>query len=440
MQKIDVEKIIFSFLEQHVPFGEKLLLGYSGGLDSTALLMGLQGILKWPIHVVHVDHGWRKESREQAEQIQSQVEGLGFSISCEKLPPFPKKGNLEEWSRKQRYKAFLEVAKREKARHLLIAHQADDQIEVVCKRFLEGSSLLRFCGMKPSETLFGLQVLRPLLVFRRCELQEWLGEIFYINDPTNKESRFLRSRMREEIFPFLSRSFGKNVTDSIYRVSKEAALLNHFAHEEMEKRSEIIPCKGGAIARATPLHPFLAGLLVDTICEKAQIPALSRQQRESAVETLCGEKGKVRVFQSGTGILFVEQGQMIGFSKKIEKIEKISCESLQGALSIGPWQIQWEVVEMVEKQKNGSWIELFQGEEVCFYIAKKPFVIAPSNEKLLRGIEKKGAPLSLRAYVPSIIQGFTLVADPLTGYNREQSSSCIKLKFRFQLAQIRGEC
>jgi tRNA(Ile)-lysidine synthase len=434
VRKIDVEKTIFSFLEQHVPVGEKLLLGYSGGLDSTALLMGLRGISQWPVHVIHVDHGWRPDSALQAQQIQKQVESLGFPISCEKLPPFPEKGNLEEWSRTQRYKVFLEVAKREKTSWLLVAHQADDQIEVVCKRFLEGASLLRFCGMRPIEKVFGLQVVRPLLPFRRSELQEWLGETFYIDDPTNKDQRFLRSRMREEIFPFLSRSFGKNVKNSIYRVSKEAALLNQFAHEEMEKASELTLCKGGAIAKLKEehLHPFIAGLLVDTICEKAQIPALSRQQRDSAVETLCGEKGEVRLFQSGGGILFTEKGQMIGFSQGLEKIERRVCESVQGELSIGSWQIQWKPVEGAKEQRKVNWIELFQGKECCFYIPRKPFVITPSNEKLLRGIEKRGAPLSLRAYVPSIVQGFALVADPLSEYNRAQSSSCIKVSMVFK--------
>jgi len=437
-----VKKTVVSFLERTVPPGETVLVGYSGGLDSTALLMALREVSLWPIHVVHVDHGWRPESAHQADQIQKQVESWGLSISVEKLPPFSEQKNLEERSRQLRYEAFLSVAKRKKTKWLLVAHQADDQIEVVCKRFLEGASLLRFCGMRPVETLFGLQILRPLLCFRRAELQQWLGETPYIDDPTNRENRFLRSRMREEIFPFLAHSFGKKVTDSIYRVSKEAALLDHFAQEEMEKRSEVTTFRGGAVARLQEksIHPFIAGLLVDTVCKEANIPALSRAQRETAVQTLFANKGKVREVQSGTGAIFIERGLIVGFSQKIDKIEKKSCESDRGEVCIGSWCIRWEPVERAEEQKKGSWIDLFQGEERTLYIPQGSFVIRPSNEKLLRGIEKEGGPLSLRSFVPSIVQGFELVADLLSGYNRVPSFPCTKVTIVFQVARIERGC
>ncbi len=429
MGQAEIEKTIFSFLEENVPVGQWLLVGYSGGLDSTALLKGLTAISQWPIHVVHVNHGWREESGKEAREIEGQVRSLGLAFSCVQLSPPPEDVNLEEWSRNERYRAFLEIGKKIGTKRLIVAHQADDQIEVVCKRFLEGASITKFCGMRPVEELFGLQILRPLLSVRRCELQKFLGTTHYIDDPTNRDRSFLRARMREEIFPFLSRSFGKNVMSSIHRVSKEAALLEQFAHEKMDEICECFPVKGGVIALLEEtVHPFIAGVLIDTLSREAKIPALSRQQRDLVVQTLCYD-GCKRALHTGGGVVFVERQAVIALSKQMERTGKTVCEGRQGETTVGSWSVQWSEVEDGKKQ-GGGWQALFQGEEQRFYIPKGSFLIRSSNEKLLRKVRRKGVPISLRPYVPCIVQGFELVVDPLSGYNGPMDFPCTEIRVK----------
>ncbi len=415
-------------MARHVPPHAPCIVGFSGGVDSSALLHILHTI-GIRCHAVHVDHGWREESAAEASLLEQRTKALGIPFSCFRLPPCPQGDNPEDWSRRERMACFSSVADRLGIRIVLLAHQADDQEEVVLKRVLEGASLHTFRGMRPVDARGELTIVRPLLSIRREELLGYLHAraIPYLTDPSNADSRYLRARMRETIFPLLRASFGKEFGDSLLRVAREALELDHYLHEECARRFALYEGRGVAfgIAQEEGSYPFLVRSLIDRVRTRAVLPSLSRQQVERAVETFCGSAPGVRRFFIGEGGMVVEKGLAAAFSTKPHLITPTSFTEPAGTSIMGPWEICWRP-SLVSGAESGGWKELFSGAAVMLEIPLFPFTLCPSSDRLLRRVRKQRPRCScLRPYVPSIVQraisdgdfqAIQLVADPLTGY------------------------
>jgi hypothetical protein len=76
----------------------------------------------------------------------------------------------------------------------------------------------------------GLTIWRPLLKVRRREILRYLKEkgLTHLSDPTNRDPRYLRARMREETLPLLHRSFGKQVVENLLCLSERAHELRRY--------------------------------------------------------------------------------------------------------------------------------------------------------------------------------------------------------------------
>ena len=96
----------------------------------------------------------------------------------------------------------------------MLGHHADDWAEVVLKRLFEGASLPSLGGMTPHSSLKGMSLYRPLLPFPKKQILNWLSEqeISYFVDKSNESSEFLRGRIRLEMIPYLTQSFGKAIS------------------------------------------------------------------------------------------------------------------------------------------------------------------------------------------------------------------------------------
>lgn len=211
-----------------------LLIGCSGGPDSRALLHLLLGCRKFfplDLHVAHVDHGWREESAVEAEHLRKEVEGLElpFHLKTLSINDF-KPGNWEEQGREHRLKFFAEVYAKVGAQALLLGHQADDQAETVLKRLFEGASLYSLRGLARETNLAGMKVWRPLLPTQKKEILAWLAAkgISYFDDATNRDSRFLRGKMRETILPSMAAAFGKEISGNLCRLGEESREVREY--------------------------------------------------------------------------------------------------------------------------------------------------------------------------------------------------------------------
>jgi tRNA(Ile)-lysidine synthase len=216
------------FIEKRLDPSRPLLLAYSGGPDSKALLYGLLEAGFRP-HLAHVDHGWREESRQEALALEKEAAQLNLPFHSIRLTQTPEK-NLEEHGREARIGFFRSLFDQIPFQSLLLGHHADDLAETALKRIFEGANLPFLGGMTAVCTLNGMPVWRPLLGLRKKEILLFLEarSLQGIYDRTNDDPRFLRTRLRHTLIPELCTAFGKEIVSNLAILSERAYELKEY--------------------------------------------------------------------------------------------------------------------------------------------------------------------------------------------------------------------
>jgi len=180
-----------------------LVLAVSGGPDSTALLVlaarWRAALKRGPqLLAVTIDHGLRPESAGEARAVRRLASRLGVRHrTLHWTGPKPKTG-LPEAARAVRYRLLAAAARAAGAAHVLTAHTLDDQAETVLIRMARGSGPSGLCAMARETPLEGLALMRPLLDLPKARLTATLEAIgiAFADDPSNRDPRFTRSRLR----------------------------------------------------------------------------------------------------------------------------------------------------------------------------------------------------------------------------------------------------
>lgn len=235
-----IDKVMEYIKENHMlERGDKLVLGVSGGADSTALfevMCRLSEEYDLSLYVVHINHGIRKEAGEDAEYVRSMCEkhDVSFFLFEEDIPALAERERLteEEAGRKFRYECFRKVMRENGATKLAVAHHMDDQAETVLFHLIRGTDISGMTGMRPVSPLTpafgntdGLLIIRPLLGVRRDEITAWLEEkgISWQEDATNNDDNYARNRIRNRVMSDLA------------EVNEKAAVhINEFAELSAE--------------------------------------------------------------------------------------------------------------------------------------------------------------------------------------------------------------
>ncbi|HET7681328.1 MAG TPA: tRNA lysidine(34) synthetase TilS [Xanthobacteraceae bacterium] len=180
-----------------------IVLAVSGGPDSTALLFLAA---RWrkarrrgpELLAVTVDHGLRKEAAAEAQQVARLARKLGVPHRILRWSGAKPKSGLQEKARMARYRLLAEAAAKAGASHILTAHTLDDQAETVLMRLLRGSGPAGLAGMARETRLAELTLTRPLLDIPKARLLATLrkARIPFSDDPSNRDPRFTRVRMR----------------------------------------------------------------------------------------------------------------------------------------------------------------------------------------------------------------------------------------------------
>ena len=185
------------------PSEGELICAVSGGADSAALLI-LAAETSSTVRAIHVNHGLRPEVSEEAQKVGMLANKLnvGFEEIKIELTDGP---NLEERARDARYRVL--------PNEVLTGHTADDQAETVLLQLMRGGSLDALSGMRLSG--------HPLLRLRRCDTEAICDLFGYqpIFDPSNKNPRFLRNRVRHEILPLMADVAQRDVAPLFVRAS-----------------------------------------------------------------------------------------------------------------------------------------------------------------------------------------------------------------------------
>ena len=301
-----------NFLRSKFLPGKPVLLGYSGGPDSKALLYLLLECRRFfplEVHLAHVDHGWREESRLEALAIAEEAQALGLSIHLQRIDnQCVAKNNLEEQGRNFRHQFFVQLYEQLGCQALILGHHADDQAEVVLKRVCEGASLFSMGGLASDSTLLGMRIWRPLLHVPKKKVLEWLTQhrLPYFQDPTNKSTRFLRGRMREEMIPELEACFGKQIASNLCLLGEESREVREYFTELNQPILETIEEGRLDLNPFLPLASLQLKYLLKEWMRREQV-TFSREVLAAAVEAAQQQLSQ-KTFLSGQGRLFVDKG------------------------------------------------------------------------------------------------------------------------------------
>jgi len=201
--------------------GETVLVAVSGGADSVALLHLLHALApawRLTLHVLHVDHGLRPDSAADGRFVRELGERLGVPVDVERVRVGP--GSIEAAARAARYAALDAAGARVGAGRIALGHTLDDQAETVLMRVLGGAGVRGLAAIPPVRG----RIIRPLIDLRRAALRDMLtaAGLAWVEDPTNRDPKFLRNRIRHELLPLLAAAYSTDVVESLARVARVA--------------------------------------------------------------------------------------------------------------------------------------------------------------------------------------------------------------------------
>ncbi len=240
---------------------DSVVVGVSGGIDSTALLHVLWRLREpWrlKLYAAHLNHGIRGEDAvKDARLVQALGTELGIPVRVKELdiPEIARKmrQSEEEAGRIARYHFYEELADEVGANRIAVGHHGDDQVETVLMNLIRGAGLRGLSGIPPVRG----RVIRPLI-----ELEKWQLEAYcrswglpWREDVTNWSIAYRRNFVRWEIVPRLKQlnpRVVRKIMDTAETLSEDWRFLEELAQEAFGKAvTEVV--RGQRISLSLPM-------------------------------------------------------------------------------------------------------------------------------------------------------------------------------------------
>jgi tRNA(Ile)-lysidine synthase len=235
----------------------RLAIALSGGLDSVVLLDSICRLqqaqtlksVRPRIFAFHIHHGLQKAADEWllfCEALAKKYK-IGFDFRLLHIETTLNPGNIEARARAARYEALTELCVYHGIEDLLLAHHQNDQAETVLLQLMRGAGVAGLSGMPESRMLAttkeqasSITLWRPLLHLRREELEAYAREhkLKWIEDPSNRSTKYRRNAVRKSILPKLE-SIQPGATANLARSAEVLAqaqqLLDRLAQQDGKK-------------------------------------------------------------------------------------------------------------------------------------------------------------------------------------------------------------
>jgi tRNA(Ile)-lysidine synthase len=410
---------------------DRILIAYSGGVDSTGLLnLLLEFREEWSFELFlgHFNHKLRQKADEDEQFVKrmAQKYSLPIFVGSKDVRSYAraKKLNIEEAGRKLRYDFFKKTALKIGGAKIATGHTKTDQAETFLMRLMRGSGLRGLGGIFP---LVEGTIIRPLIQVERKDIETYLkgkGIEFRI-DESNLDRRFLRNRIRLDLIPYIKENFEPEIVSSLGRIAsiirEEDSLLEKIAQETtkkavLKKNNQIslgvkpLSSLPRAIARRV-VRDFISEL-------KGNLREISFGDVESV---LCLKEGKEFPLRKDH-ILRREQGQIFLKSKVTPKISYEYRWEGKGPLEIKELKLKFGG----KKIKRGKSLSLDFDDQTSAFLdlgkLKFPLLVrnrsegdryqplgAPGQKKLKEILRAKGIPLSERERRPVFLSGDKII-------------------------------
>lgn len=303
---------------------DKVIVGFSGGADSVALLHALH-TLKYDCVAAHCNFHLRGDESNRDEQFARE---FAESLSV----PFLKtdfdtigyaeehKISIEMAARELRYHWFEKILLKEKASVVAVAHHEDDHVETILLNLIRGTGIKGLTGIQAKRE----HVIRPLLQVRKTAILAYIKEnkLGYVNDSTNTFDIYMRNFIRLRLIPMLE-TMNPSVKEAIVRMGnhlKDVDIIyrNYIrqATETVWKENQIlIPELKATVAPEAVLFEILSPL------------GYTSSQLTDIYHSLDSESGKLFESVNGDTVLIKDRERLLLVEKKSKDEQVYSIDS-----------------------------------------------------------------------------------------------------------------
>jgi len=237
--------------------GETIVLAVSGGPDSLCLLHlfnRLASEYSLKLIVAHLNHGLRQEAAAEEDGVAALADTMNLPFTSKKvnIKNYKKRFGLSEEAagRRARYRFLIQTARNFQAEAIALGHHRDDQAETVLLNLIRGSGIDGLSGMFPSRLLNKVRLIRPLLDFKRCEIETYCFEhgLKPFTDSSNLETDYNRNKVRIELIPFLEERYNPQIREALVRLARLAVEDRlYFEHQARKIAGRLAEHRGSAI-------------------------------------------------------------------------------------------------------------------------------------------------------------------------------------------------
>lgn len=291
-QPVITASAVFADWLTQIEAAEQLLVGFSGGLDSTVLLSLLSEVVA-PERItgLHIHHGLSMNADRWQQQAAEVCRSLGVCFETESVTITQSGSGLEAAARDARYALFEK--RLGKGGLLLLGHHADDQVETVLFRLLRGSGARGLSGIPATRRLGASRLIRPLLKYPKAALQRYAEErqLRWIEDESNQQDQFDRNYLRNQLIPLLAARW-PDYSQGVMRTAEQSRQADQLAAAvaradlaDLEPRSE----RGGwslALPGFEKLEPLRQKNLLRHWPQIQSLPALAQTMIDEILSAL----------------------------------------------------------------------------------------------------------------------------------------------------------
>lgn len=301
--------------------GEKLLIGLSGGADSTALLLLAAVVVRrnknpQEISAVYVHHHLRAEADSEVRHCAQLCVQLGIDFSAVDVHPTRGKSGLAADARRLRHAALSDCALKSESKWILFAHHSDDVLETLLMRVGRGTGnrgLSTIPWVRRTAPKSQVRIARPMLSFSRVQIEEFCRhcKVSWCDDASNSNVKSARGLLRDQIVPILRKRWPGIASHALHASEsarsgewalKQIALIEGWTNDEIPRK--LLRSRG----------PEISASLLATALRQRSISISLRMIRQ-VVEAACDRTLRPRHFQ--------EEGIVISLNARVLNISTI---------------------------------------------------------------------------------------------------------------------
>jgi len=207
----------YSIKHKLVTNRDKILVGFSGGADSTALLLALwhlKSIYGFSLLAAHVNYNLRGDDSVKDEQfVRKFCFDRNISLAVKDVN-IKSKSNIENHAREIRFDYFNQLRDLYKIQKIALGHNKEDQAETLIFRMFRGAGYTGIKGITPCSD----DIIHPLLSFSREDIISYLQseKIQWCEDLSNNENTYSRNKIRNQMIPWIKEHLNPNIVSKLY--------------------------------------------------------------------------------------------------------------------------------------------------------------------------------------------------------------------------------